>query len=273
MSNNHDNSNDSPSSSTPEGVVDQERASTVESNSPNTELLTESGSDERDAEEETWTNQPRSSSSAADSDRFPNNDDDEEEEDDDGGEASDEEDGDYDDDDDYEYEEDGEDEDYPEDDEAEESDDSEGSSAGTSKGGEHAPRKQIQNARDVVCDELPDRVARAALRLKPYLSGSIVFHFTNSGERFLFDWRGESPSTRQIERSIEISCDESKGHEESDTAINVDAVISISEANLMAVRAGSLNPQVGMLTEKIRVKGKIAPAVYVFNAVAPRSRA
>jgi hypothetical protein len=264
MSNNHDNSNDAPSNSNSEGVVDQDRASTVESNSPSTELLTESGSDERDAEEETWTNQPHSSLRAADSDRFPEDDDASDDDDDDEEE---------DEDDDYDYKEDGEDEDCSQDDQAEEDDESDGGGAGAPQGQDRSPRKQIQNARDVVCDELPDRVTRAALRLKPYLSGSIVFHFTNSGERFLFDWRGESPSTRQIERSIEISCDESKGHEESDTAINVDAVISISEANLMAVRAGSLNPQVGMLTEKIRVKGKIAPAVYVFNAVAPRGRA
>lgn len=268
MSNNNDNSNDSPNNSTPEGIVGQELASAVESKSSKAERLPESESDERDSEEETWTNQPRgvldnASSSATGSDRFPD--------DDDGG-TSEDDDGEYDDDD-YEDGDEGEEEDYPEEDEGDDGDDVEGSVAGAPQGGDRPPRKHIQNARDVVCDELPDRVSRAATRLKPYLSGSIVFHFTNSGERFLFDWRAETPSTRQLERGIEITCEESKGQLESDNAINVDAIISISEANLMAVRAGSLNPQVGMLTEKIRVKGKIAPAVYVFNAVAPRGRA
>jgi putative sterol carrier protein len=38
----------------------------------------------------------------------------------------------------------------------------------------------------------------------------------------------------------------------------------------MAVRSGDLNPQVAMLADKIKVKGKIGPAVYLFNLIAPR---
>ena len=50
----------------------------------------------------------------------------------------------------------------------------------------------------------------------------------------------------------------------------VDSVISLTEQNLMAVRSGDLNPQVAMLADKIKVKGKIGPAVYLFNLIAPR---
>lgn len=135
-----------------------------------------------------------------------------------------------------------------------------------------APRRVIQNGRDVVCEELPDRAGRAALRLKPFLTGAIVFEFTNSGERFLFDWTGEQPSTKPIARDVSVTCDESKGFVSSASAANVDTVIAISESHLMAVRSGSLNPQVGMLTDKIKVKGKVGPAVYIFNLVAPRVR-
>jgi hypothetical protein len=135
-----------------------------------------------------------------------------------------------------------------------------------------APRRPIQNGRDVVCDELPDRAQRAALRLKPFLTGSIVFDFTNSGERFLFDWRDDAPSTKPLAREVGVTCDEAKGFINSASAANVDTVIAISEAHLMAVRSGSLNPQVGMLTEKIKVKGKVGPAVYIFNLIAPRVR-
>jgi hypothetical protein len=227
--------------------------------------------DEHDSEEETWTNQPHSSSAASSADlnrgRFSDDDDDDdssgyEEEGDDEGELYDE--------DDDEFDEEEEDGDYSD---SDEDDDQERRSRSGVKGADRPQRKQIQNARDVVCEELPERVALAAARLKPFLSGSFVFHFTNSGERFLFDWRGDSPSTRQLDRSVEVTCDEAKGHLESDNAVNVDSVISISEANLMAIRSGSLNPQVGMLTDKIRVRGKVSPAVYVFNAVAPRGRA
>jgi|GEM_PF-1513175 len=135
-----------------------------------------------------------------------------------------------------------------------------------------APRRVIQNGRDVVCEELPDRAQRATLRLKPFLTGAIVFEFTNSGERFLFDWREDLPTTKPIAREVSVTCEESKGFVHSASAANVDTVIAISEAHLMAVRSGSLNPQVGMLTDKIKVKGKVGPAVYIFNLVAPRVR-
>jgi hypothetical protein len=134
------------------------------------------------------------------------------------------------------------------------------------------PRKAIETARDVVCEELPDRAQRAALRLKPFLTGTFVFDFTNSGEKFVFDWRGDVPSTKQLPKAVTITCDEAQGFVSTESAINVDSVVSISESNLMAVRSGSLNPQVGMLTEKIRVRGKVGPAVYIFNVIAPRAR-
>jgi hypothetical protein len=135
-----------------------------------------------------------------------------------------------------------------------------------------APRKAIENARDVVCDELPDRAARAALRLKPFLTGTFVFDFTNTGSKFLFDWRGDVPATKPLSKETVVTCDEAQGFVSTEKAVNVDTVISISEAHLMAVRSGSLNPQVAMLTDKIRINGKAGPAVYIFNVVAPRVR-
>lgn len=135
-----------------------------------------------------------------------------------------------------------------------------------------SPRKVIETARDVVCEELPERASRATTRLKPFLTGTFVFDFTNTGERFLFDWRGDNPSTKPLSRDIAITWDEAQGYVATENSINVDTVVSISESHLMAVRSGSLNPQVGMLTEKIRVKGKVGPAVYIFNVVAPRAR-
>lgn len=134
------------------------------------------------------------------------------------------------------------------------------------------PRKAIETARDVICEELPERASRAAARLKPFLTGTLVFDFSNTGERFLFDWRGDSPSTKVLSRDITVSWDESQGYIATDSSVNVDTVVLISESHLMAVRSGALNPQVGMLTDKIRVKGKVGPAVYIFNVVAPRVR-
>ena len=124
-----------------------------------------------------------------------------------------------------------------------------------------------------MCDALPERAERAKVRLKPYVAGTIVFELINSGERFLFDWRGDLPQVSPVVRETLVSCDESLGVVVSPERLNVDAIISISEQNLMAVRSGDLNPQVGMLTDKIRVKGKIGPCVYIFNLIAPRPRA
>ena len=137
---------------------------------------------------------------------------------------------------------------------------------------QRAPRKAIQNGRDVMCEELPDRAQRAGLRLKPYLTTSIVVELTNSGERYLFDWRQDSPKVSAVPRETAVSVEEVVAGDSATDKLYVDAHIALSEQHLMAVRSGDLNPQVGMLTEKIKVKGKVSPAVYIFNLVAPRSR-
>jgi len=129
-----------------------------------------------------------------------------------------------------------------------------------------APRKVIQNGRDVLCEELPDRAQRAKLRLKAYLAGAMAVELTNPGERFLVDWRGEDPKVTPITKEAALSIGEG-----SDPSL-VDCIISLSEQNLMSVRSGDLNPQVAMLADKIKVRGKVGPAVYLFNLVAPRVR-
>ncbi len=125
-------------------------------------------------------------------------------------------------------------------------------------------RKVIQNGRDVLCEELPGRASRAKLRMKPHLTCSLVVELTSSGEKFLFDWKGEEPKVAPVTGPISIASAEG-----GDPAA-VDSLISLTEQNLMAVRSGDLNPQVAMLADKIKVKGKIGPAVYLFNLIAPR---
>jgi putative sterol carrier protein len=95
---------------------------------------------------------------------------------------------------------------------------------------------------------------------------------TNSGERFLFDWREEAPKVTSVARETVLSTDESQGVVVTAEKINADSFILLSEQHLMSIRAGDLNPQVGMLTDKIKVRGKVSPAVYIFNLIAPRSR-
>jgi hypothetical protein len=125
-------------------------------------------------------------------------------------------------------------------------------------------RKVIQNGRDVLCEELPNRAARAKLRLKPHLTCVLAVELTSSGEKFVFDWKGDEPQVVPASGSLTVNA-ESPGE-----ATLVDSIISISEQNLMAVRSGDLNPQVAMLADKIKVRGKVSPAVYLFNLIAPR---
>lgn len=135
-----------------------------------------------------------------------------------------------------------------------------------------APRRAIQNGKDVLCEELPDRAQRAAGRLKPFLSGIIVVELAGAPERFVFDWRDESPKTVVITKDVQISLDDQGATSIASERVVADTVISLSESHLMAIRSGDLNPQVGMLTDKIRVRGRVGPAVYLFNLVAPRAR-
>lgn len=125
-------------------------------------------------------------------------------------------------------------------------------------------RKVIQNGRDVLCEELPSRASRAKLRLKPHLTCTLAVELSSSGERFIFDWKGEEPKVAPAAGALTVNA-ENPGE-----ATLVDSIISLTEQNLMAVRSGDLNPQVAMLADKIKVKGKIGPAVYLFNLIAPR---
>ncbi len=129
-----------------------------------------------------------------------------------------------------------------------------------------ATRKVIQNARDVICEELPVRAQRAKLRLRPQLTGAFVIEISNTGEKFLFDWRGEEAKVTPLSGPVELAAADNTD------ASKVDSIISISDQHMMAVRSGDLNPQVAMLADKIRVQGRIGPAVYLFNLVAPRVR-
>lgn len=129
-----------------------------------------------------------------------------------------------------------------------------------------APKRAIRDARDVLMYELVARASQAKARLKPYLGGAIGVELSNSGEQFLLDWKGEDLKVAPASEKLTV-----EAAEEASAASRVDCIISLSETNLMAVRSGDLNPQVAMIADKIRVRGKVTPAVYLFNLIAPRT--
>lgn len=124
-----------------------------------------------------------------------------------------------------------------------------GSGGGRSDGPERGRR--FTNARELLTEELGQRVQRANSRLRSNLTGSIVFEL-DGRDKYIFDWSTEALNI---------------GPTDSDKA---DCVIKISEDNLMKVASGDLNPQVGMLSDKIFVSGRLGLAIYIFNLIAPR---
>jgi hypothetical protein len=117
-------------------------------------------------------------------------------------------------------------------------------------------RRPPANAHELMLEEVKARAQRAGTRLRECLLGTLLIELTN-GKKFGFDWR-------QAELVVVPLEGELKG------VGAADCTIRLSEDNLMRVASGDLNPQVGMLSDKIRVQGKVSFAVYFFNLVAPR---
>ncbi len=112
-------------------------------------------------------------------------------------------------------------------------------------------RRNFNNARELMTDELRQRAEFSSARLKECLAGSIVVRLRERNEKFLFDWTGATPKAEPT--------DQSSG----------DCVIDLHENTLLKIASGDLNPQIGMLSEKISVQGKLSLAVYFFNLIAP----
>ena len=105
-------------------------------------------------------------------------------------------------------------------------------------------------AETLLTDEILERARRADVKLRSQLTGKILISLDDGN--YLFDWSKENVSA-----------------EKSD-ATSADCSIALSDANLLSIASGDLNPQIGMLSEKIVVNGDVGLAVYFFNLVAPR---
>jgi putative sterol carrier protein len=109
------------------------------------------------------------------------------------------------------------------------------------------------NAREVLTQFVSNRSERADDKLRSHLVGKIVIRVEGTSEQYLFELiKGRA---QVLEDSSAIG----------------DCTIRVSEANLMRVVAGELNPQIAMLSGKIKVEGKAKLAIYFFNLVAPKS--
>lgn len=121
---------------------------------------------------------------------------------------------------------------------------------------EEAPRKHVlkirpRTAQELFLDAIPERAKFASPNLKMHLTGKVRFIMKPTGAPYTIDWSGAEL------RSVEGA--------EGEAACTID----LSEADLMKIVAGDLNPQVAMLSHKVRIEGSAEHASYVFNLIAP----
>ncbi len=118
------------------------------------------------------------------------------------------------------------------------------------------PAKRVGSAQDFLGSEIVARAQRAQQKLRSNLVGTVAIELSDSGERYLFDWSSDVPNSKKIVK-------------DDPSAAGSDCKIKIHSQHLMKVINGDLNPQVGMLSDKIHVEGKLGLAIYFFNLVTP----
>ena len=102
-------------------------------------------------------------------------------------------------------------------------------------------------------EEVAARAREATDKLKLELRGSVLLEIQDSETSYSFDWSAGS----------------FKFSQEADSG---DCKISLSQRHLAQIARGRLNPQIAMLSDKIKVEGKTSLAVFFFNVVAPAPR-
>ncbi len=110
-------------------------------------------------------------------------------------------------------------------------------------------KRKTNDFNDLILNELPLRAAKANDLLKSKLKGKIAIKV--SGEKFSFDWTSAQVTVK------------------SGTLEACDTEIEISSQDLMRISSGLVNPQIAMLSERIKVKGNPEFAIYLFNLIAP----
>lgn len=107
------------------------------------------------------------------------------------------------------------------------------------------------NVQGFFSEQLLPRAKTSQAKLRSQLVGSILIEFSDSGERYLFDWSDDQPKLAQTKDGT------------------AECKIILRSDDFMRIASGDLNPQIAMLSEKIRVEGKPGLAIYFFNLVAP----
>lgn len=125
---------------------------------------------------------------------------------------------------------------------------------------------QIKTAKDLLIEEVGNRVRRAHQRLRSQLRGQILVEIQPGRERYVLDGSADVPSVSEYKGEPALKSNENK------ESSGVDCIIKVTEPDLFSVRSGDLNPQLAMVGGRIQVLGQVGLGIYFFNLVAPRGR-
>lgn len=115
-------------------------------------------------------------------------------------------------------------------------------------------KRRFSNADELMGENLASRVKNANPRLRALLKGLIQVSLRGSSTAYHLDWRDDEPKV-------------AKG-----AASSPDCLIQVNERDLIKIAHGELNPQIAMLSDKVKVEGRSEFAVYFFNLIAGTGR-
>lgn len=100
---------------------------------------------------------------------------------------------------------------------------------------------------DLLHTQVVRRADKSGDKLRSHLAGVVNLQITDSCESYHFSWDAE-------QLKIEDGVDQ-----------NADCSIELGSNDLFAIAKGDLNPQIAMLSHKVKLQGKMSIAVYFFN--------
>jgi hypothetical protein len=117
----------------------------------------------------------------------------------------------------------------------------------------YIPKKKARNHDELLLEVVPERSKFASENLKSVLQGTIIFEVLPSNKKYALQFNSNSECEIIEPSSIE----------------KADCNISIHGRDLMRIYEGDLNPQVLMLSHKVKVSGNTKLATYIYNLIAP----
>lgn len=106
-------------------------------------------------------------------------------------------------------------------------------------------------------NELASRLANAPDRLLNQMAGSVLLQLSGLGSYLV---NGMSREIRALEDVASVELENSEGY---------DCKVQLSARDFLMISNGKVNPQIAMLSEKVKISGKVSLAVYLFNLIAP----